>query len=471
MAAPPHPRVVGGASGGMLLLMFRGLLSAWRIGLGAALSGALALSAAGTASANGRYPAAGLIALDPSDPQHIVVRATYGVLATFDGGDTWKWTCEQAVGFSDNEDPMVSMTQNGTMLAGVFKGLSVSTDKGCTWSFVGGALTDRYVVDLSVEKNAPDHAVAIASNGIGGGKFNTQVFESLDNGATWAQAGVNLPEDFLGLSIDPAPSEPQRLYLTGRYGAPDYKGVLQRSFDRGQTWELFDITGADDKHPPYLSAIDPTDPNVLYVRLDGAEADALVVSKDGGATWAIAFQETGGLLGFALSPDGKKVAVGGDQDGLWIAPTDTLAFTKVADLRVKCLLWTPDSLFACADEFKDGFHVGISKNEGKTFSAFEHLQEVCPQECPAGTTVAETCPKQWGAVSLTINAKSCDGAGASTGSGGTGGSGASSGGSGSSGGCAIGGDGCSISGSGDAGGTMFFGVAAALALGRRRKRR
>jgi photosystem II stability/assembly factor-like uncharacterized protein len=434
---------------------------AWKAGLSALLAGA-ALSFAAPAAANGRYPAAGLIALDPSDPQHIVVRVTYGMISTSDGGETWKWLCEQAVGFSDNEDPMVAITQNGTLLAGVFKGLSVSTDRGCDWSLVGGDLTDRYVVDLSTEKGAPQNAVAIASNGVGGGKFLTQVFETSDDGATWAQAGVNLPEDFLGLSIDAAPSEPQRLYVTGRYGSPDYTGVVERSFDRGQTWERFDITGSDDKHPPYLAAIDPVDPDVLYVRLDAAEADSLVVSQDGGATWTTIFQETGGLLGFALSPDGSKVAVGGDLDGLWIAPTDTFAFTKVADLRVKCLLWTPDRLFACADEFKDGFHVGVSNNEGKTFAPFEHLQEVCPLECPSGTKTAAECPKQWGAVSLTINATSCGeapDAGASSGS-------SSSGTSGGSGG----GGGCGIGGGGVAGGAFLLGAAAALTMMRRRRR-
>lgn len=422
------------------------------------LAGAAVIAAAGTAAANGRYPAAGLIALDPSDPQHIVVRATYGIISTSDGGDTWKWHCEQSVGFSDNEDPMVAITKNGTILAGVFKGLSVSTDRGCAWSLVGGDLTDRYVVDLSTEKQAPERAVAIASNGIGGGMFKTQVFESLDDGATWNQAGVDLPSEFLGLSIDVAPTDSQRIYLTGRYGAPDYKGVIQRSFDRGATWERFDIAGADDKHPPYLSAIDPNDPNVLYVRLDAAEADSVVMSKDGGATWTQIFQKTGALLGFALSPDGSRLAVGGDQDGLWIASTSDFQFTKVADLRVKCLLWTPDSLYACADEFKDGFHVGISKNEGKTFSPFEHLQEVCPLECPEGTTTAIECPKQWGAVSLTINAKSCNEA-PTGGAGGTGGTGGSGGG---------GGGGCAVGREGFAGGMLLFGAAAFLAATRRR---
>ncbi len=425
------------------------------------------LTAAAPAFANGRYPAAGLVALDPSDPKHIVIRATYGLVSTDDGGATWRWVCEQSVGFSDNEDPMVAITKNGTVIAGVFIGLSASTDRGCSFTMAGGALADKYVVDLSTEKVSPDHALAIVSNGLGGGNFETRVFESLDNATTWAQAGVDLPLEFLGLSIDAAPSEPQRIYVTGRFGSPDYPGALERSDDRGETWVRFDIPGADDKHPPYLSAIDPTNPDRIYVRLDTPDADVLVVSDDGGATWTTAFQGVGPLLGFALSPDGATIAIGGEKDGLWTAPKDTLAFTKVATLGVRCLTWAPDRLYACADEFKDGFHVGYSTNEGKTFTAFEHLSSVCPKECPAGSTTKEVCADQWGVVSLTINATSCGeggatgGAGGSTGTGGAGGSA-----TGGGGGC-----GCDLAGGGTMGGALLFAASALGAATRRRRRR
>lgn len=463
----------------MLHGMRRSSLGA-RLGL-ACFMGGLALAGAGSARANGRYPAAGLVALDPSDPLHIVVRATYGLVSTQDGGLTWRWVCEQSVGFSDNEDPMVAITQNGTLLAGVFKGLAVSTDRACDWTFVGGELADRYAVDLSTEKGDPSRAVAILSNGIGGGKFKTQVFESLDNGGTWTQAGVNLPEDFLGLTIDAAPSDPQRLYASGRFGAMDgYAGALERSVDRGATWERFDIPGSDDKHPPYLSAVDPNNPDVVYVRLDAAEADSLVVSKDGGATWETAFEGEAGLLGFALSPDGSKVAVGGDKDGLWIAPTDTLAFTKVSNIEVRCLLWSGDTIFACADEFEDGFHVGTSKDEGKTFQALENLAEICPLECGAETTTGAQCPVRWGALALTIDATSCEDPDAGTGAGGSG-AGASGAGAGggttppSGDGCGVAGGsgsgGCGIGSGGFVGGAALLGTAAFLAAARRTRRK
>src|SRR5262245_66324806 len=38
------------------------------------------------ARANGRFPAAGQVVVDPGDKQHIVLRTTYGILQTTDGG-------------------------------------------------------------------------------------------------------------------------------------------------------------------------------------------------------------------------------------------------------------------------------------------------------------------------------------------------------------------------------------------------
>lgn len=382
--------------------------------LHAAAAAAAIAAAAAPASANGRYPAAGLIAVDPADPEHLLVRATYGVLSTRDHGQEWRWICEGAVGFGGYEDPMMGILADGTHIAGLFAGLSASRNGGCDWTLEGGELADRYVVDLSVERGDAARAVLIISNGLGPGEFLTQLWETGDNAASWTQAGADLPVDFLALTVDAAPSDPARVYVSGRYGPPDYTGAVARSSDRGQTWERFDIPGSDDTHLPFLSAIDPADPDVLYVRLDGASdmpgetSDALLVSKDGGQTWTTVFEGAGDLLGFALSPDGSTVVVGGPDDGLWSAPAATLAFTRIAEVGVRCMTWSERGLYACADEFRDGFVVGLSGDGGQSFEPLLHLDGVCgPLECAPQSRVAAICEDQWGATQLTLGAKDC----------------------------------------------------------------
>ena len=46
-----------------------------------------------SARANGRFPGASQLVVDPSNDQRIVVRATFGVLQTTDRGATWRWVC------------------------------------------------------------------------------------------------------------------------------------------------------------------------------------------------------------------------------------------------------------------------------------------------------------------------------------------------------------------------------------------
>lgn len=404
-----------------------------------------ALSITGPAAANGRYPAAGQIALHPSDPSAILVRATFGIVLTKDHGARWDWICEAAVGFGGSEDPMISFTSDGTLLAAIFEGLSVSHDRGCQWAFIGGGLTDHYVVDLAIDKVDASKGVLLISNNTGqddagAPTFIGQVWETSDAGHTWAQAGIDLPSDFLGLTLDTAPSDPNRIYVSGRAGPPSYQGLILRSDDRGATWQSRPIPGSDDTRLPYIGAIDPKNPDVVYVRLDAGGPDALAVTKDGGGTWSEVFtgqsQDPGDLLGFALSPDGAKIAIGGPKDGVWIAPSSTLAFTQASSLHARCLTWSPAGLYACGDEATDKLTVGLSTDEGKTFTSLMHLSAPCgPLACDPASSVSTACTQQWPATALTLGSVGCDGAG---GAGGSTGSGGGAGAGGSSGGCSCG---------------------------------
>jgi photosystem II stability/assembly factor-like uncharacterized protein len=446
-----------------------------RLALSVTAASLAALSLASPAHANGRYPAAGLIAIHPSKPDTILVRATYGSLLTKNGGQRWSWICEPAIGYGGFEDPMVSFTADGTILAGIFEGLSISHDLGCQWDFAPGGLSGKYVIDLAVDKVDPTKGVLIISNSAGQDDagapvFLTQLWETTDSGKTWAQAGVNLPKEFLGLTVDTAPSDAKRVYVSGRYGPPDYLGAIHRSDDRGATWQKLLIPGSDDVHLPYIAAIDPHDPDIVYVRLDGDPTDQLIVSKDGGMTWNKVYESKGDLLGFALSPDGATVAIGGDKDGLLTSPASSLAFTQASTVGVKCLTWSAAGIYACADEFVDGFTAGVSTDQGKTFTPIMHLAELCgPLECAADTSVGMTCTAAWPATQATIMAKPCDGSG---GSGSTSGSGTGGGGSGGgeSSGCS-----CSLpapeGSEAAAGAVVMLGIAGALARrGRRRPR-
>jgi hypothetical protein len=177
------------------------------------------------------------------------------------------------------------------------------------------------------------------------------------------------------------------------------------------------IPGSDDANVPYIGAVDPQDPDVLYVRLDGNPTDQLVVSKDGGTTWTKVFETsvpvqgaTSPLLGLALSPDGSTVAAGGPNDGLWTAPATTLAFTKASTMSALCLTWSTAGLYGCGDEMADGFTAGISTDEGMTWTPLLHRAGLCgPLECAADSGVTTQCTSLWPLNAGAFGDPSCDG--------------------------------------------------------------
>jgi hypothetical protein len=386
------------------------LLSSRRPRLAVALLPALsALFFAASAEANGRFPLADQLIIDPGDPAHMVMRVTYGMLQSVDAGKTWQWTCELAIGYNGTQDPAIGITQDGTILAGIFQGLSISHDRACSWAFYGDPLTKQYTIDNSVDRENPARAVAITSTGTMTG-FHVILAETMDNGHTWTQAGVPVTNDFIALTVDTAPSRPDRVYVSGLVGK-SLTPALEWSDNRGQVWTRVYVPAEFGPGNPYIAAVDPANADRVYVRISGDVADRLLLSDDGAQTWKEIFSTGGDLLGFALSPDGTKVAVGGPTDGLHIASTTDHVFQPVAQLTTRCLTWSAAGLYACANEFKDGFTLGISTDEGKSFTSLYHLRDLCPLQCPAGTQTADLCSTPWPGVAATIDADVTCGAG------------------------------------------------------------
>lgn len=289
---------------------------------------------------------------------------------------------------------------DGTVLAGIFEGLSVSHDRGCSWAFAPAPLEKEYVIDVSVHRNEPSRAVAITSTGTGTG-FHVILAETSDNGATWTQTGTAINTDMISLTVDVAPSKPERVYVSGVTGK-SYAPAIERTDDRGTTWTrtFFDAKYAAET--PYIAGVDPTNPDRLYVRLSGTETDHLLISEDGAQTFTEIFSSASDLLGFALAPDGKRVAIGSTIDGILVANTTDHVFQKASAVECRCLTWTNAGIYACANEFADSFTVGLSIDEGKTFTKLYKLNEMCPLECPAGSPGTTACASSWAPLAATL---------------------------------------------------------------------
>jgi hypothetical protein len=382
----------------------------------------LALSAS-PAAANGRFPASNQLLFAPGNPGLVVLRTTFGIALSRDGGATWQWLCETALGLppTSSDDPSLGITASGALLAGIYKGLEVSSDTGCNWAFAGGALAKQLVTDLAVRPNDAHSAVALASTygatagPDGGPGYATQVYETTDDGATWSPLGARIDPTVVTTTIDVAASDPQRVYVAGfrlptAANAPNAP-VLFVSTDRGAHWTDRELPALENETAAYIAAVDPGDADVVYLRTEGLPAmppnstqSRLFVTRDAGQTVQAALTLHSPMLGFALSPDGAKVYAGSAADGLFVAPSASVTtpgtFRLASPLHVLCLAARGADLWACSDEASQpvGFIAGVSHDDGATFTPVLHLNGLAaPIACGADAAAAQ-CSAQFSSL-------------------------------------------------------------------------
>jgi hypothetical protein len=373
------------------------------------------LHVAESARANGRMPGATELFVAKNDARHLVARATFGLVQSFDGGESWQWICEQAINVSGEADPPLALTADGTLVLLATTGATlISQDKGCSWA-PAPELEGHKAIDLTVDPTDTSHVLVVTStidaiDDAGLVTYANVVFETRDNAASWQAVGT-LRSDFEVETLEVAPSDPRRIYVSGTANESPLLGVIERSDDAGASWERTTLDLPPTSGSLFVSAVDPNDPDRLWVRVP-AQGDrfglfpaSLLVSVDRGASFSMLGATAQGMLGFALSPDGTRVAYGGPADGLFIGPADgSGSIEKVSELRVRCLRWNADGLYACGLEPRDPFSVGVSTDGGLSFRPVYKMEETCPQECAQSTAFAEACRQPWAGIGKRIAA-------------------------------------------------------------------
>lgn len=381
--------------------------------------GAAVLFGGAVASANGRFPRAQRLVQSAERADVMALYGTYGLIVTQDGGKSWNHVCEAATGTYMGEDPLLEIMPGTRIVARTETALVASQDSWCNFRSVYGNGKDS-VTDITRDPTQPNVVIALVGSYDQSAGFSSRVLESADAGKTWSVPS-DLPADNFarGLSLDVAPSAPERVYVTGL--APMGQGTLVVSDDRGKHWSTHAIAGADASAAPYLAAVGTKSKDLLFVRtdayadVDGIDTanDSLLVSTDAGATWATVLTRHAKLFGFALSPDEKTVLAGyGDPQlsastvdpadaGLYRADLATLLgdlshgedkFEKIFNPSVTCLRWTSAGLFACTLVTETGFEIGRAPDATFTattatpFSPLLLLSHVTPLPCGQGTS-------------------------------------------------------------------------------------
>ncbi len=252
------------------------------------------------------------IKVDPSNPNVLFRTDWWGVFRSDNGGLNWY---EKIVGAPNTVVTQVTVAPNNTLYVS-------SMDNGLLRSIDGGKLYKALfpVSGYNIDRNGHVWRVALSGTNIVAtsspwDKKINQVIVSKDNGQTFTLVRSGLPatrpvkntmwsEGYpRGLAVDP--NNPNTIYL-GIDG--DDGGGLYVSKDGGMTWQLSKGQPAS-KRINYGLAVDPTNSKRILWGANGTGGGAYV-SSDGGLTFQNNLKAMQWIFDVAIGPDGSMYAAG-----------------------------------------------------------------------------------------------------------------------------------------------------------------
>lgn len=346
------------------------------------------------AHANGAFPDSLQILLPADRPQQIIMSTTFGLLISDDGGQTWTWTCEQT-NTTNAGLYQVGAAPRDRLFALSGDGLAFSDDQSCNWDLVGGgAFANGIINDAFPDPTNADHVLALGVAGSGA----TEVVASTNGGSSFDTTIYTAPMGAGLTSVEIARSNPQVLYLA-MFQTPGIHPSLLRSDDGGTHWnppiDLEPTLGAATFR---IIAIDPTNPERLFVRALAGFTNLLGISDDGGRTMRTPVI-LDAMSAFVRLPDGTLLVAG--QKG-----TDYVAYRSTDGgktfvpwtnpPRIRALAERGGKLFVSADNTLDGFALATSTDAGQTLQPLLTFDKVKSVRACVETVCAASCDAQVG---------------------------------------------------------------------------
>ncbi len=454
-----------------------------RIAALAALACASGLPA--RARADGAFPNSQNVMTPAALPHEILLGTNFGLVMSFDDGRTWTWSCEQPL------NAFATLYQVGPapadrLFAVSPQGAISSDDTGCTWS----AATDvpaGSALDLFADPDDANRVFAIVTERDDGGVLY-QAKASSNGGRSFDTLLYTAAADDHLTGIESARSAPQTIYLTLTSGSVAYIPKVAQSTDGGAHWTVHDLSASlpAGTHTISLIAVDPTDPQKLFLRTASLAGEALAVSADGGASATSALALAGGALtAFTRMDSGSLIAAGleGTNDVVYRSTDRGATFQKLPSaIPVRGLSARGTTLYAATDTSIASAAIETSPDEGMTWQPLMTYMDIQAIQSCVMAACQDDClnradMSQWSDQICSATAPSAGQGGSMTGGqGGAGGRGGQSGAAGAGGSPATGGTtpgssgGCACGVGGTAPGWPWLALVGLAVAARRRKR-
>ena len=360
------------------------------------------------ASANGRFPAAQQVVLGPGSRSDVVaLRTTFGLLVSRDGGRSFRWYCEDLLYFPFvpglSFDPPVEVSSRAEVVLGFEDGAHSLTD-GCDVTDLR-SVSHREITDLAA---TPDGATLYATESTTGSR--SYVLRA-DASLFFQRMGDGV-DRMRFVTVEVAASRPERVYASGFDDSASRTPRLLRSDDGGATLVAV-ATDTPLGEEAYVSGVDPTDPQVVYVRVVEGLGSTLMRSADGGEHLSVVARTPDPMTGFALSDDGATVWYGSAEGGLHRSTDRGLHFTSLGMIPALGLRFHGGALWLVTDWLRQPWALGRSMDGGEHFEGVLRFEDVPgPPECASPSEGTSICTDRWPAFRTSIEPPSRPDAGA-----------------------------------------------------------
>jgi hypothetical protein len=339
-----------------------------------------AILLAGAAHADGAFPDSFAL-FAPSDAGNVLRLATnFGLVVSNDNAATWHYICENAViAFAS----LYAQGPDDAIYAVSTLGLVSTRDGGCSWTPAQGSLMLSAVDDVFADPSDAMHVLAIARVVADGGTAgSTALYESHDGGLTFGGALYTPAPGRTLTGVEIAKSDPNVIYLTMYDPGPH--PYLATSSDAGAHFSVIDLGGKDF---PRLIAVDPANPQRIFLRLGSSAGDSLGISNDGGVTVQKTLTVPGKMTAFLLRKSGT-ILVGAQTS--WRSTDGGNSFADwPINIHLRGLAERAGHLFLVADDKIDKAALFQSDDETHLTPLLHFKDILGPAECGQIPTVCE----------------------------------------------------------------------------------
>lgn len=215
----------------------------------------------------------------------LIVGTNRGIFRSTNAGDSWEQLPTDATpGLINIESLAIDPRNADVIYAGTWYLPYKTIDGGKTWSIIKtGMIDDSDVFAIEIDELKPDHVIASACSGI---------YESRNGGNNWRKVNGIPSTSRRTRAIVQHPSVPNMIFAGTTEG-------FWRSTDGGDRWmlttsKLIEINAI---------AVHPKNPQIIYI---GTNNNGVMISRDGGKTFAPSNQGYSGRRAYSILPDREK---------------------------------------------------------------------------------------------------------------------------------------------------------------------